>query len=113
MRGESKLMPILFALAVALYLATLLVRFLWVRFDLAKLGAEKEQRNSTALLNAIGGVHGTITLAMAFSLPLTAFGKALPYRNAIIFVAAVVIILSLVVPTVILPLLLPKGKYSF
>lgn len=110
MRSESKLMPILFALAVALYLATLLVRFLWVRFDLAKLGAEKEQRNSTALLNAIGGVHGTITLAMAFSLPLTAFGKALPYRNAIIFVAAVVIILSLVVPTVILPLLLPKKE---
>lgn len=63
---------------------------------------------------AYSGVHGTITLAMAFSLPLTLNGQKFPYRNDIIFVAAVVILTSLLVPTLILPKLLPQrvSKYT-
>ena len=45
---------------------------------------------------------------MAFSLPLTLGHQAFTYRNDIIFVAAVVILTSLLVPTIVLPLLLPK-----
>lgn len=97
-----------FILAVVLYVVMTALRYLWIRFDWALIHSKNKDRRSNALVGALSGVHGTITLAMAFSLPLTLHGAAFPYRNTMIFVAAVVIILSLLVPTIILPFFLPK-----
>ncbi|MBU7475032.1 Na+/H+ antiporter [Lactiplantibacillus pentosus] len=100
---------VLIGLGVLLYLVMTLVRFFWTRFDLARIRAwDTHEKTRNAFVMGLSGVHGTITLAMAFSLPLTLNGSAFPYRNDIIFVAAVVILTSLLVPTILLPLTLPK-----
>ncbi|WP_040472010.1 cation:proton antiporter [Lentilactobacillus kisonensis] len=94
----------------AIYLFMALLRFFWVKFNLVQTNHHRDATLKEALLTAVGGVHGTITLSMALSLPFTAFGKSFPYRNQLIFVATVVILLSLLVPTIVLPILLPKKK---
>lgn len=57
-------------------------------------------------LMAVAGVRGSITLAGILSLPLFIAGEALPSRDALIFIAAAVIILSLVIGVLMIPLLL-------
>ncbi|KLD61276.1 hypothetical protein WP50_03580, partial [Lactiplantibacillus plantarum] len=45
-------------------------RFLWTRFDLARIRAwDNHEKTRNAFVMGLSGVHGTITLAMAFSLP--------------------------------------------
>ncbi|WP_407888499.1 Na+/H+ antiporter [Levilactobacillus sp. N40-8-2] len=107
-RDDTKSLPSFLVLAVILYLVMLVLRYLWIRLDWALIHSEKKERPLNALIGALSGVHGTITLAMAFSLPLTLNGASFPFRNTMIFVAAVVIILSLLVPTIVLPFILPK-----
>ncbi|MFD1671066.1 Na+/H+ antiporter [Agrilactobacillus yilanensis] len=100
---------ILVGLGVLLYAVMTFVRFLWCRMDMAKVAAEnRQEQTKNSLILALSGVHGTITLAMAFSLPLTLGGHSFTYRNDIIFIASVVILTSLLVPTLILPRILPK-----
>ncbi|MFC6260033.1 Na+/H+ antiporter [Levilactobacillus fujinensis] len=109
-QDDTKSLPIYFLLAVTLYLVMLALRYLWIRFDWALVHSDKSDRRKNALVGALSGVHGTITLAMAFSLPLTFNGAAFPFRNTMIFIAAVVIILSLLVPTIVLPFVLPNKE---
>ncbi|MFD1421052.1 Na+/H+ antiporter [Lactiplantibacillus songbeiensis] len=100
---------ILVGVGILLYLIMTLVRFLWIQLGLANIRAWTNQEKAlNSLVAALSGVHGTITLAMAFSLPLTLGNHAFTYRNDIIFIAAVVILVSLLVPTILLPLFLPK-----
>lgn len=106
---DTSSVAVLVGLGILLYLIMTFVRFLWTRFDLARIRAwDNHEKTRNAFVMGLSGVHGTITLAMAFSLPLTLNGSAFPYRNDIIFVAAVVILTSLMVPTLLLPLTLPK-----
>lgn len=59
---------------------------------------------------SLAGVRGAITLAAALSLPLVLqAGQPFPERNLIIFIAAAVILISLVMASVCLPSLL-KGR---
>jgi len=111
-RDSTKSIPTYVLLAVILYAVMLAMRYLWIRFDWALIRSENKDRRHNALIGALSGVHGTITLAMAFSLPLTLNGHAFPFRNSMIFIAAVVIILSLLVPTFIMPMLLPSKKVA-
>ena len=61
-----------------------------------------------AMIFALGGVHGTVTLALALSVSvLTAADNQL-----VLLVETVVIILSMLVPTVLLPYLLPAKQVS-
>lgn len=106
---------ILIGVGILLYVLMTVMRYLWTIWDFARIRAwDKHEKHANSVVMAYSGVHGTITLAMAFSLPLTLNGQAFPYRNDIIFVAAVVILTSLLVPTLILPRLLPQqvSKYS-
>lgn len=106
---------ILFGVGILLYIIMTALRYLWTRFDFAEIRAwDKHDKHSNSIIMALSGVHGTITLAMAFSLPLTLNGHAFTYRNDMIFVAAVVILVSLLVPTVLLPIMLPPqvAKYT-
>ncbi|HAT54000.1 MAG TPA: sodium:proton antiporter [Lactobacillus sp.] len=97
---------ILLALAVGIYVLMIAIRFLWMRRFL-NLPFRKDPNQSAALL-ALSGVHGTVTLAMAFSLPLTLRGAPFPMRNELIFISAIIILISLVVPLVTIPFILPK-----
>lgn len=96
--------------AVILYLVMFALRYLWIRLDWAKIHTPQPHRRTHALIGALAGIHGTITLAMAFSLPLTLHGQPFPFRNTMIFIAAVVIILSLLIPAVLLPFILPNKE---
>jgi CPA1 family monovalent cation:H+ antiporter len=107
----------LLAHVVAIYVALAILRFLWVwtslRFTLFR-AARKGQKPfvpSWRLIAAtsLAGVRGTITLAGVLTLPLTTTdGSAFPARELAIFLAAGVIILSLIAASIGLPRLL-KG----
>ena len=106
---------ILLGIGILLYAIMTALRYLWTVLDLARIRAwDKKEKQTNSTIMALSGVHGTITLAMAFSLPLKLNGQPFPYRTDIIFVAAIVILTSLLVPTFVLPFLLPQqvNKYS-
>lgn len=105
----------LLAYVVAINLALAVLRFVWVwtslRFTLfrAHLKGEKPYVPSWRLLMAtsLAGVRGAITLAGVLTLPLTANdGYQFPARDLAIFLAAGVIIVSLVAASTTLPFLL-------
>jgi Na+/H+ antiporter len=100
---------------VAITLALAVLRFIWVwtslRFTLfrAALKGQKPHLPSWRLIavTSLAGVRGTITLAGVLTLPLTMNdGSAFPARDLAIFLAAGVIIVSLVAASVSLPFLL-------
>ncbi len=102
---------------VAITLALAVLRFIWVwtslRFTLfrAALKGQNPYVPSWRLIAAtsLAGVRGTITLAGVLTLPLTMNdGSAFPARDLAIFLAAGVIIVSLVAASFSLPFLL-KG----
>ncbi len=99
---------ILLGIAVLIYLITSILRFIWVYFGFIKINLHHYPKQMISALIATGGIHGTVTLSMALSLPFIVAGHSFPMRNELIFVAASVILLSLLVPTFVMPLLLPK-----
>ncbi|WP_165815227.1 cation:proton antiporter [Levilactobacillus bambusae] len=104
-------LALLVGLGLVLYVVMLVVRFLWVRLRFVKIPHQrKKNRFTDSALIAVNGVHGTITLAMAFSLPLTLNHRPFSDRTDLIFVSAVVIVLSLLVPTIVLKLTLPAKE---
>ncbi|MBU7539719.1 sodium:proton antiporter [Levilactobacillus brevis] len=80
-----------------IYVIKLGLRLIWSRY-LVWMHKPSQHRWLDSWLMALSGANGTITLALAFSLPLT-----INLRGSLIFMAAVVILLSLLVPTVVLP----------
>lgn len=102
---------------IAVITVTLIVlRFLWMGLfwkgsDLLKKSKVKTRRRSKFMLKPIiimslSGVRGAITLAAAFSIPLVLQdGSPFPERDLIIFMAAGVILFTLVIASVMLPLL--------
>ena len=104
---------------VAINCALAALRFLWVwtslRFTLfrAALKGQKPVVPSWRLIAATSlvGVRGTITLAGVLTLPLTMYdGSAFPARDLAIFLAAGVIIVSLIAASLSLPYLLQGLK---
>jgi Na+/H+ antiporter len=98
-------------------LALIALRFIWVwvalRFTLFRAARKGQivQKPSLRLIAAtsLAGVRGAITLAGVLTIPfVVADGSAFPARNLIIFLAAAVIVVSLVLASVGLPFLL-KG----
>ncbi|UQS83004.1 cation:proton antiporter [Bombilactobacillus thymidiniphilus] len=103
----------LLLLAVILYLLMLLLRYAWSQWDLVKLPIPATEKKRNSWVIALSGVHGTITLAMAFSLPVMTHRQLVPLRVDLIFIAEIVILLSLLVPTILLPHLLPSKMDQF
>jgi monovalent cation/hydrogen antiporter len=62
------------------------------------------------------GMRGVVSLAMALSIPLTIDGQPFPYRNLILFITFVVIIVTLVFQGLTLPWVIrkidPEDKYT-
>ena len=81
----------------------ILLRFLWV------WAVNRHFRS--ALLTALSGVRGALTLSAAFSIPLTlADGSPFPERSLILFICSGVILLTLIVASALLPLLTREAK---
>lgn len=78
-------------IGIILYVLSLAIRYLY-----AKLIAQNSQMESITF--ALGGVHGAVTLALAFSLVGQGFTGHI--FDLILLVETVVIILSMVVPTI-------------
>ncbi|WP_166359993.1 Na+/H+ antiporter [Pseudomonas akapageensis] len=109
---------------VAIFLVLLVLRFIWVQGIWRLIGAVRRWRGKTELtrvpnarscwLLTFGGVRGAVTLAGVMSVPLLIdAGTGFPERDLLIFIAAGVILLSLVAACIALPLLLraiPRGS---
>lgn len=64
----------------------------------------------SALIMSLAGAKGTITLAIAFTIPfMAAAGVPFPQRNLLIFLACGVILVTLLISTFVVPLLTPKA----
>ena len=117
---ESSLWPTLLYRCldvVAIFLALLLLRFVWVQSIWRLSGLLRRWRGKGELtqvptarscwLLTVGGVRGAVTLAGVMSVPLLIGpGKDFPEHDLLIFIAAGVILLSLIAACIALPLLL-------
>ncbi|MBV6288968.1 Na+/H+ antiporter [Pseudomonas aegrilactucae] len=117
---EVSLWPTLFYRCldvVAIFLVLLALRFIWVQSIWRLIGVIRRWRGKEDLvlvpnarscwLLTVGGVRGAVTLAGVMSVPLLiGAGQAFPERDLLIFIAAGVILLSLVSACIALPLLL-------
>ncbi|TDF78276.1 Na+/H+ antiporter [Pseudomonas sp. H9] len=117
---EATLMPTLLWRCldvVAIFAVLVVLRFVWVQSIWRLIGVIRRWRGKADLvvtpnarscwLLTIGGVRGAVTLAGVMSVPLLiSAGKAFPERDLLIFIAAGVILLSLVTACIALPLLL-------
>jgi len=93
---------------IFIYSLKFVMRLVWSRY-FVWMHAPSKHRWSDSWLMALSGANGTITLALAFSLPLLIKGQPFALRGSLIFTATVVILLSLLVPTFALPYLLKAG----
>ncbi|MBW3504171.1 MULTISPECIES: Na+/H+ antiporter [unclassified Pseudomonas] len=102
---------------VAIFLVLLALRFIWVQSIWRLSGLLRRLRGKGELtmvptarscwLLTVGGVRGAVTLAGVMSIPLLLNeGLDFPERDLLIFIAAGVILLSLVAACIALPLLL-------
>jgi len=103
-----------FALLIGLFATGVLfaVRFLGVVFATRSVQADdKKERLRSWLLLTLSGVKGTVSLATAFSLPLTIGGADFRQRELLLLITACAIIYSLVIATVLLPIVAkPKAR---
>ncbi|MGC3964642.1 MAG: Na+/H+ antiporter [Rhodocyclaceae bacterium] len=104
---------LVYALAINVALAVLRFAWIWGSLWVGRHVALRRGRTSPepglrlTLAVSLAGVRGAITLAGVLTLPLiTASGLPLPARDLAIFLAASVIILSLVLASICLPRLL-------
>ncbi|WP_296252897.1 Na+/H+ antiporter [Pseudomonas sp. UBA4194] len=102
---------------VAIFCVLLALRFVWVQSTWRSIAIVRRLRGKSGLtkvpdarscwLLTVGGVRGAVTLAGVLSVPLLmAPGQDFPQRDLLIFIAAGVILLSLVAACIALPLLL-------
>lgn len=92
-------------------LALYVLRFVWVYIFSVMEGVSSttRERLHSTLLTTLSGVRGAVTLAGAFSIPLVLKdGSPFPERDLIIFLSAGVILATLLVASIVLPLLSKK-----
>ena len=101
---------------VAIFLVLLVLRFVWVqsiwRLSIlvrrwrGKAEITRVPSARSCWLLTVGGVRGAVTLAGVMSVPMLMGDSAFPERDLLIFIAAGVILLSLIAACIALPLLL-------
>ncbi|MFE0510271.1 Na+/H+ antiporter [Streptomyces sp. NPDC058964] len=105
--------------AVALFLVVVVARFVWVypATFLPRLSARIREREADptwrgAMVTSWAGMRGVVSLAVAFSIPLTVHGGApFPQRNLILFLTFTTVIGTLVVQGLTLPPLIRLLKF--
>lgn len=59
------------------------------------------------------GIHGTISLSMALTLPYMMNGNhEFTYRNDLLFIASLMVLISLIMAQIVLPIITPSEKVS-
>ncbi|WP_429970316.1 cation:proton antiporter [Fructilactobacillus sp. Tb1] len=102
-----------FGYAFAIWFMILVIRVVWIigyqSFSYYVTKKEKKKpKFSVALLAGLSGVRGAITMAGVLSVPaLIDGGKVFPDRSLMLFIAASVIVISLLAATITLPLIAP------
>ena len=84
------------------------VRFLWMLIMIRLARRTKVNQSEwlkSAIIMTLGGAKGTLTLALMFTLPIS-----FSLRNELIFIAGVVIVVTLLLANFILPLISPKNN---
>lgn len=73
-------------IALVLYLVMTVLRYIWARLGMVNLQKEGQKHGPRhpSLVFAISGIHGTITMAMAFSIPVMVTNHRLGIRNTLI-----------------------------
>ncbi|WP_129306653.1 Na+/H+ antiporter [Streptomyces sp. L2] len=106
--------------AVAVFLVVVVARFAWVYPAafvprLLSAGIREREENPTwrgAMVTGWAGMRGVVSLAIAFSIPLTVHGgHPFPQRNLILFLTFTTVIGTLVVQGVTLPPLIRLLKF--
>lgn len=90
-----------FLIGITIYLLLVIVRFIYGKLFVGN------HSYKDALLFSVGGVHGAITLAMTFSIQDMVDEKLFSF---IVIVETIVIIISMIVPTILFKLILEKDK---
>jgi Na+/H+ antiporter len=116
---ETSLWPTLFYRCLdvlAIFLVLLILRFVWVQSIWRLSILLRRWRGKSEItqvpsarscwLLTVGGVRGAVTLAGVMSVPMLMGASVFPERDLLIFIAAGVILLSLIVACIALPLLL-------
>ncbi|MFF7708060.1 Na+/H+ antiporter [Pseudomonas sp. NPDC007930] len=115
--GGWEVLPVRLGQVLAIFLVLVVLRFAWVQGSWRVLARIRHWRGQHAIaqvptarsawLLSLGGVRGAVTLAGVMSVPLLlAPGQAFPERDVLLFIAAGVILMSLVAACIALPWLL-------
>ena len=113
------LIGITLSIAVAIYV----FRYIWVYIWFKDFYAPKNvqsyldddsgsipTRSRYAFIMTMCGIHGTISLSMALTLPeLVGQQQHFEYRNDLLFIAALMVLISLILAQFILPLITPSA----
>lgn len=91
--------------AILIYVISLLVRFLYSNL-ISKFSIKE------AIIFSFGGVHGSVTLAMAFSVIGASIGSNSDTFSFIILVESTIIIMSMIVPTILFRMIIPADKFD-
>jgi CPA1 family monovalent cation:H+ antiporter len=111
-----------FTYILVISVTLIVLRFIWVylfwsdKWSIHKRNGEykkRKQRLMSSVLIALSGVRGTVTLAGAFSIPYVLDnGMSFPERDLIIFISAGVILFTLILASIMLPVLSKENKSS-
>ncbi|MEP6645539.1 MAG: Na+/H+ antiporter [Saprospiraceae bacterium] len=110
-------LPMLIFYSVIITFATILIRIIWVypstylpRVFSKKLRTTESAPNwKSVFIVAWSGMRGVVSLAAALAIPLSlGSGEAFPFRNEILFITFVVILITLVFQGLTLPFLIRK-----
>ena len=99
---NKELIWIFILIGVVLYLLKFVIRLLWTRY-LVWMHVKSTHRWQDSWLMAVSGASGTISLSLAFLLPNTIHPNAYINRSSLIFISAVIILVSLTVAAVAVP----------
>ncbi|UDI77550.1 cation:proton antiporter [Staphylococcus taiwanensis] len=124
---EPQNITFLISTALLIALAIYAFRFIWVYFWFkdfyypknvhSYLDDEEDsgppKRKHYAFIMTMCGIHGTISLSMALTLPYMMNGnQEFIYRNDLLFIASLMVLISLIMAQVVLPFITPSEEVS-
>ncbi|MBS6061067.1 MULTISPECIES: cation:proton antiporter [Staphylococcus] len=126
-RNEPQNLVFLIVVAFLIAFAIYIFRFIWVYVLFkdfyypknveAYLDDEEEtqppKRSRYAFIMTLCGIHGTISLSMALTLPFIINGNQnFDHRNDLLFIASMMVLISLIFAQMILPFITPSEQQS-
>lgn len=93
-------------IGIILYLANLLIRYFYYRFSPSIKG---KTSNKEALIFSLGGIHGAVTFALAYTLLRINVADF----HLILVSEITLILLSMIVPTIVFHMILDKDIPDF